>query len=106
MKKLIRSKGLFECTFKKQSKCRIITNKNEVAESWKNNKILYLKVEGVIIAAITADGRLILYPTWNISKGNMIRICKFTGISTKRIKNMIVEKHPDITVEHNMKLIN
>lgn len=106
MKKLIKSKGIFSCTFKQQSRSKIINNKNECVNEWKQNRIVYLKTDGIIIAAITSDGKLILYPTWNISKGNLIRICKFTGISTKEIKVMIMQKHPDITVENNMKLIN
>lgn len=106
MKRLIKSKGVFNCTFKSINKCRIINNKNKDITEWNINKIAYLKSDGIIIASININGKLTLYPTWNINKANLIRICKFTGISTKKIKNMIVDKHPDIIIENKMKLIN
>lgn len=106
MKRLIKSKGIFNCTFQSTNKCRIINKRNESITEWNINKVVYLKSNGIVIASINIDGKLTLYPTWNINRANLIRICKFTGISTKEIKVMIKEKHPDIIIENNMKLIN
>lgn len=106
MKRLIKSKGVFDCTFKSINKCRIINKRNEDITELGKNKIAYLKSDGIIIASVNINGKLTLYPTWNINKSNLIRICKFTGISTTKIKIMITEKHPDIIIENNMKFIN
>lgn len=106
MKRLIRSKGIFNCTFKSINKCRIINKRNENITEWGVNKNTYLKSDGIVIASINIDGKLTLYPLWNKTKANLIRVCKFTGISTKKIKNMIINKHQDIIIENNMKLIN
>lgn len=106
MKKLVRNKGIFDCTFKVPSKCKIINSKNEKITEWKLNRIAYLKSNGVIISSIDIHGKLYLYPSWNENRANLYRICKFTGISTKEIKNMIAIKHCDIIIENKIKIIN
>lgn len=106
MKKLIRSKGVFNCTFKKISNCKLLNSKNKEIDCFDKNKNVYLKSDGFIIASINVNGKLTLYPFWNKNKTNLIRVCKFTGISTVQIKNMIAMKHSDIIVEHKTKVIN
>lgn len=106
MKKLIKGKGIFDCTFKVPGKCTIVNSKNKEVTEWKLNRIVYLKSNGIVIASIDIHGKLYLYPTWNENRTNLYRICKFTGISTKEIKHMIELKHYDIIIEHKLKLIN
>lgn len=106
MKKLIRSKGMFTCTFKKISGCKLLNGKNKEISSFDKNKNVYLKSDSFIIASINVNGKLTLYPFWNKNKINLIRVCKFTGISTVQIKNMIAMKHSDIIVEHKTKVIS
>ena len=106
MKKLIRSKGFFDCTFKAPNNCKIVNTKNKEVTEWMLNRVVYLKSNGIVIASIDNHGKLVLYPTWNENRKNLYRICKFTGVSTKEIKHMIEIKHCDITIEHELKLIN
>lgn len=106
MKKLVKNKGIFDCTFKAPNKCKIVNTKNEEITEWKLNKVVYLKSNGIVIASIDVYGKLYLYPTWNENRANLYRICRFTGISTKEIKHMIELKHHDIIIEHKLKLIN
>ena len=106
MKKLKRGKGIFTCIFKKISGCKLLNTKNEEITEWKLNKVVYLKSNGIIIASIDVLGKLHLYPSWNENKSNLFRICKFTGISTVQIKNMIAIKHCDVIIENKIKIIN
>lgn len=106
MKRLIRNKGIFTCTFKKINGCKLLNSKNENIDSFDKNKNVYLKSDGFIIASININGKLTLYPFWNENRKNLVRVCKFTGISTKQIKNMIAIKHSDVIVEHKTKIIN
>lgn len=105
MKRLIRNKGIFTCTFKKINGCKLLNSKNKEIDSFNKNKNVYLKSDSFIIASINVKGKLTLYPFWNKDRTNLVRICKFTGISTKEIKNMIAIKHSDIIVEHKTKII-
>lgn len=105
MKRLIKSKGVFNCTFKSPNKCKIVNTKGEEVTEWKLNRIVYLKSNGVLIASIDTHGKLYLYPTWDENRANLYRICRFTGISTKQIKNMIELKHCDIIIENKLKVI-
>ena len=106
MKRLIRGKGVFTCTFKKISGCKLLNSKNEEITSFNKNKNVYLKSDSFIIASININGKLTLYPFWNKDKTNLVRVCKFTGVSTVQIKNMIAMKHSDVIVEHKTKIIN
>lgn len=105
MKKLKKSKGIFDCTFKASSKYKIVNTKNEEVFEWKSNKVVYLKNNGFIIASVDICGKLHLYSTWNENRANLYKICKFTGISTTRIKNMIAIKHCDVIIENKLKMI-
>lgn len=106
MKRLIKGKGVFNCTFKAPYKCKVVNTKNEEIIEWNHNKIAYLKSNNIVIAAINISGKLILYKGWDENRTNLYRICKFTGISTKEIKHMIELKHYDIIIERKLKLIN
>ena len=106
MKRLIRGKGVFTCTFKKISGCKLLNSKNEEIDSFDKNKNVYLKSDSFIIASINVNGKLTLYPFWNKDKTNLIRVCKFTGVSTKEIKNMIAIKYCDVIIENKIKIIN
>ena len=105
MKRLIRDKGVFNCTFKTPYKCKIVNSKNEEITEWHHNKIAYLKSNNIVIAAIDISGKLILYKGWDENRTNLCRICKFTGTSTKEIKNMIKIKHSDVVIENKLKII-
>lgn len=106
MKKLKKDKGIFNTTFNCANNCRIVNTKNEDITEWGLNKIIYLKSSHMIIAAVDIMGRLHLYPTWKSSRANLIRICKFTGISTKDIKHYIAIGHSDIILEKKIKFLN
>ena len=106
MKKLIRNKGVFNCTFKSSSKYKTINGRNEIVNEWKQNKVIYLKSEGIVIASVDIYGKLTLYPTWKETRSNLINICKFTGVSTTEIRHMIKIKHCDIILKNEIKIIN
>lgn len=105
MKKLIKDKGIFDCTFRTSNNYKLLNSKNEEIDEWKLNKVVYLKSDSIIIASVDMYGKLHLYHGWDKNRSNLYRICKFTGISTKQIKNMIAIKHCDIVIENKMKII-
>lgn len=105
MKRLIKYKGGFSCTFKKLNGCKLLNNKNKEIDKLDKNKVVYLESDNFIIASINVSGKLTLYPLWNKNRTNLIRICKFTGISTKEIKNMIAIKHRNVIIERKTKII-
>lgn len=49
MKKLIRSKGFFDCTFNVPNNCKIVNTKNKEVTEWMLNKIVYLKSDGIVM---------------------------------------------------------